>query len=135
MRWPVILMFLWKNIGFNMIIILASLNAAPKETLESAMLDGAGWLKRQIYIIVPQIVPAILFVVIISIINSLKIFKEAYILSGPFPDDSIYTLQHFMYNQFNMLNYNYVVASALLLLTIIIILVALLFRVEKKARG
>ena len=134
MRWPVILMFLWKNIGFNMIIILASLNAIPREVLESSLLDGAGWLKRQIFIVVPHIVPTLVFVVIISMINSLRIFKEAYILAGPYPDDSLYTLQHFMYNQFNMMNYNYVVSSALLFLLVIFALVGALFLFEYKMK-
>jgi multiple sugar transport system permease protein len=134
MRWPVIMMFLWKNIGFNMIILLASLNAIPKEVLESSLLDGAGWLRRQVFIIIPHIIPALVFVIIISMINSLKIFKEAYVLAGPYPDDSLYTLQHFIYNQFNQLNYNYVVSAAFLFLVVIFILVGFLFLFEYKIK-
>jgi multiple sugar transport system permease protein len=123
MRWPVIMMFL-----------LASLNAIPKEVLESSLLDGAGWLRRQVFIIIPHIIPALVFVIIISMINSLKIFKEAYVLAGPYPDDSLYTLQHFIYNQFNQLNYNYVVSAAFLFLVVIFILVGFLFLFEYKIK-
>jgi multiple sugar transport system permease protein len=135
MRWPVIFMFLWKNMGFNMIIILASLNAMSKEVYESSLLDGAGWIKRQIYIVIPEIIPALIFVAIISMVNSLRIFKEAYILVGPYPTDSVYTLQHYMYNQFKVLNYNYVVASSLLFVLAITIIVGVLFIYEHRIKG
>lgn len=134
MRVPIIVMYIWKNLGFNIIILTAALFAIPTNIIESSKIDGANWFVRLFRIILPQITPTIFFVMVISLINSLRIFKEAYFLGGPYPDDTAYTIQHFINNQFGLMRYNIVVASSLMFVGIIYLLVFLLFRVENRMR-
>jgi multiple sugar transport system permease protein len=134
LRWPVILLYIWKNTGFNMIIMMAGLSSIDKSTIEASMVDGAGWYKRQFYIILPQMVPTIFFVTVLSTVNALKIFKEAYMFGGAYPETSIYTIQHFINNQFFQYNYSLVVTSSLIFAIIIYFVVLILFRVDKNSR-
>ena len=71
-----------------------------------------------------------LFVTILSIINSFKVFREIYLLTGNYPYDGLYMLQHFMNNMFSKLNYQALSAAAILLALVIIVLIAILFAVE-----
>jgi len=100
-----VLLYIWKNCGYNMIIFLAGLNNIPKEYKEAAAIDGCGKVEFFFTITLPLLLPTIFFVFIVSLINSLRIYREAYLLSGEYPDSSIYMLQHFMNNNFNNLNY------------------------------
>jgi len=86
-----ILLYVWKNCGYNMIIFLAGLNNVPKEYYEAASIDGCGKINMFFKITLPLILPTIFFVFIISIINSLRVYREAYLLSGQYPEDC---LQH-----------------------------------------
>ena len=67
---------------------------------------------------------------ILSIINSFKVFREIYLLTGNYPYDSLYMLQHFMNNMFRQLDYQKLSAAAVLLAIVIVILIAILFAVE-----
>ena len=74
--------------------------------------------------------PTILLVTILSMINSFKVFREIYLLTGNYPYDSLYMLQHFMNNMFRQLDYQKLSAAAVLLAIVIVILIAILFAVE-----
>jgi len=134
LRWLVITMYLWKNTGFNIILILASMNVVEKEVLESATLEGANAFRRMVWVVIPQILPTIFFVTTLSMVNSFRIFKEAYLIGGMYPDESLYTVQHFMYNQFASLNYNYVVSASVIFTLFVILLVGGLYIVEARSR-
>ena len=71
-----------------------------------------------------------MFVTILSMINCFKIFREVYLLSGSYPYEGLYTLQHYMNNTFVHLNYQKLSAAAVLLALVMIVLIALLFKVE-----
>ncbi len=128
----VILLFLWKNLGYNMILFMAALNNIPKELIEVADIEGANtWFKFK-HITVRYLSPTILFVTILSLINSFKIFREVYLLSGDYPVESLYTLQHFMNNTFRSLDYQKLSAAAILMAIVMVIIIALLFIFEDK---
>ena len=95
-RYVVILLFLWKNIGYDMILFLAALANVPTDIQEMAMLEGASSVRIFFQIKLRYIFPTILFVTILSLINSMKIFREVYLLTGKYPYDGLYLLQHFM---------------------------------------
>jgi multiple sugar transport system permease protein len=126
-----VLLYLWKNIGYNVILFQAGLAGIAKEYYESACIDGAGRVRCLTAITIPLIKPAAFFVLIISIINSFKVFREAYLLEGRYPEKNIYLLQHFMNNNFFNLNYQRLSTAALVMFAVIYLLVFLLFRVEK----
>jgi len=128
----VVVLFLWKNLGYNMILFMAALNNIPKELLEVADIDGATpWFKFK-NITVRYLSPTILFVTILSLINSFKVFREVYLLSGEYPVESLYMLQHFMNNTFKALDYQKLSAAAVLMAIVMVIIIALLFFFEDK---
>jgi multiple sugar transport system permease protein len=134
-RWSflvLILLYIWKNCGYNMIIFLAGLNNIPKEYYEAASIDGCGSISAFFNITLPLMLPNIFFVFIISIINSLRIYREAYLLSGQYPDSSIYMLQHFINNNFVNLNYQRLSTASVITFVFVSILVYFLFKFQSK---
>ena len=122
---------LWKNLGYNMILFMAALNNIPKELLEVAEVEGASKVYQFFHIKLRYLSPTVLFVTILSIINSFKVFREIYLLSGDYPYEGLYMLQHFMNNMYNKnLDYQRLSASAIMLAIVIIALIALLFAIE-----
>lgn len=131
-RYVVILLFLWKNLGYNMILFLAALNNVPTDIQEMAMLEGAGSMRIFFQIKLRYIFPTVLFVTILSLINSLKIFREVYLLTGKYPYDGLYLLQHFMNNTFESMDYQKLSSAALVLAFAMVIIIGLLFLVDGK---
>lgn len=128
----ILILFIWKNLGYNMVLFLAALNNIPGEILESAMLDGAGSFTRFFKIKMHYLSPTLFFVAIMSLINSFKIFREVYLLTGDHPYDNLYMLQHFMNNAFSNLDYSKLSAGAILMCIVMIIIVGGLFFFESK---
>ncbi len=129
-RYVVLLLFLWKNLGYNMILFLAALSNIPKEVLEMATLEGAGAVRQFFAIKLRYISPTVLFVTILSLINSFKIFREVYLLTGNYPYDGLYLLQHYMNNMFRNLDYQKLSTAALLMAAVMAVVIGLLFLVE-----
>ena len=126
----VVLLFLWKNLGYNMILFMSALCAIPKDIIEVADLEGAGSIYKFVHIKLRYLSPTILFVLILSMINSFKIFREVYLLTGNYPQDKLYMLQHFMNNTFNSLDYQKLSAAAVLLALLMIVIMAALLVAE-----
>lgn len=126
----IVILFLWKNLGYNMILFMAALANIPKELLEVADVEGASAVHKFFHIKLRYLSPTVLFVTILSMINCFKIFREVYLLAGSYPYEGLYTLQHYMNNTFVHLNYQKLSAAAVLLALVMIVLIALLFRVE-----
>ncbi len=125
-------LYIWKNCGYNMVLFLAGLSAIPQDFNDAAACEGAteGYILR--HITMPLMIPNSFFVFVISVINAFKSFREAYLLGGSMPHESIYMLQHFMNNNFQNLNYPRLCTAALLIFAVIFLLVLLLFRVKRK---
>lgn len=128
----IVVLFLWKNLGYNMILFLAALNNISKDQLEVATLEGAGRWYKFVHIKLRHLSPTILFVAILSLINSFKVFREIYLLAGDYPYDSIYMLQHFMNNTFRTLDYQKLSAAAIIMALVITAIIGVLFIAENK---
>lgn len=126
----IVLMFLWKNLGYNMILFMSALAGIPRDIIEVAELEGAGKWYQFVHIKLRYLSPTILFVFILSLINSFKIFREVYLLTGDYPFDRLYMLQHFMNNTFNSLDYQKLSAAAVLFSIIMIVIMAVLLIAE-----
>ena len=126
----VLLLFLWKNLGYNMILFMAALNNIPKELLEVADVEGASEMYKFFAIKLRYLSPTVLFVTILSLINSFKVFREVYLLAGAYPYETLYTLQHFMNNTFDSLDYQKLSAAAVLMALVMVVIIALLFKAE-----
>lgn len=133
LRFPVIVMFIWKNLGFCIVLFLTALQTVPQALYEYARLEGAGFLARALKISLPQILPTAFLIFVIAWINAFRIFKEAYIIAGAYPDASAYTLQHYMNNMFTRLDYPMATAAAYSFAAIVFTLFAILFLLQRYA--
>jgi multiple sugar transport system permease protein len=125
--WVLLLLYLWKNLGYCVILTLAGLTQIPPVYYEAAKLDGAGSFTRLRKITLPLMGPTFFFVLVISVVGSFKSFREAFALAGDYPDESIYMLQHFMNNNFARLNYSRLSVAAVLTFLVIFAFVLVLF--------
>ena len=126
----VLLLFLWKNLGYNMILFMAGLANIPRDLLEAADVAGASESYKFFAIKLRYLSPTVLFVTILSLINSFKVFREVYLLTGDYPYESLYMLQHFMNNTFRSLDYQKLSAAAVVMAIVMVVLIALLFAAE-----
>ncbi len=126
----IVILFLWKNLGYNMILFMAALSSIPKDILEVAVLESATPFQIFWHIKLRYLSSTILFVTIMSLINSFKVFREIYLLTGNYPYDTIYMLQHFMNNAFGQLDYQKLSAAAIMMSVVMVILIGIMFLTE-----
>ena len=128
----VLILFLWKNLGYNMILFLGALGNIPKDALEVAYLDtNSSWTifwKIKIH----YLSPTLLFVTIISLINSFKTFREVYLLTGSYPFHTMYILQHYMNNMFDSMDYQKLSSAAILMSIVMTAIILGLYIAENR---
>lgn len=121
--WVIIGMIVWKNLGYNILLIISSLLMMPREYEEAALMDGANFMQIATKIKLPYLMPMLFFEVIISLSNCFKIFREVYLLQGSYPEVNLYLLQHFMNNHFAKLNYELLSTAAFTLYSVIFLII------------
>ena len=118
----VIIVTVWKGIGYYMMIYLASLMSVPKELYEACDIDGAGFLRKHLTVTIPHIMPTIALVTTISSISAMKIFAEIYVMTKGGPLNSTKTIVYYIYEKaFENLDLGYASAMAVILLIIVMI--------------
>ena len=123
--WVVTALYLWKNTGYAVILLLSGLITIPNELYEATDLDGGNKWQQFRYITMPQMWYSVFFTMVFSLINAFKSFREIFLIGGVRPHKSIYMLQHFINNSFENLNYTKLaVASVLLLLVLASVFIA-----------
>lgn len=90
--------YLWKNLGYTLVLWLAGIAAIPNELVEAAKVDGAGWFRCLIHVKLPCLKGCFYTIVVLSFLNSFKIYREAYLVAGSYPKEEIYLLQHILNN-------------------------------------
>jgi multiple sugar transport system permease protein len=128
----IIVLFIWKNAGYNMLLFWSGLNLVPEEYMDFAKLEGAGRWKIFRNITFVYLTPTTFLVLLMSIINSFKSFREIYLLFGQHPNNRIYMLQHYMNSQFHSLNLSRLTTASYILTFVITALIFVLFRAQKK---
>jgi len=126
----VVTLFLWKNLGFFMILFMAALSNIPRELLETADVEGAGPVRKLFSIKMRYLSPTLLFVMILSLMSSFKVFREVYLLTGDYPYGGLYMLQHFMNNIFKSLDYQRLASAAVVMTIAMVLIIAVLFIAE-----
>ena len=101
--WVLVVSYLWKNMGYDIILWSAGLAAIPENLYEAAKVDGAGSLDCFFRITLPNLMPVFYTITVLSFLNSFKVFREAYLVAGDYPHDSMYLLQHVFNNWFREL--------------------------------
>ena len=115
----VILLYLWKNTGYAVILLLSGLITIPRDLYESTDLDGGTKWQQFRYITVPHMWYSVFFTLVFSLINAFKSFREIFLIGGTRPHKSIYMLQHFINNSFENLNYTKLSVASVLLLMVL----------------
>lgn len=127
-----LLIFLWKYAGLDIMLILTALCSVDHNMLDAARMDGAGSVRLFLQIVLPNIVPTLFFSLILTITNTFKIFRESLLLYGEYPNESVYMLQNYLHNHFTKLNYQNISTAALLFFFAIYIVVAIMLQMERK---
>ena len=127
LRVPIVLLYIWKNVGFSVVLFASALSAVHPSLYEYAALEGAGWWTQSFRITLPQIMPTAFLVFVLAWVNAFKIFKEVYFIGGAYPSNAIYTLQHFMNNKFARLEYQDVTTAAYIFAVGVMVLFALMY--------
>lgn len=116
-----VISYIWKNIGYDIILWWVGLVNIPQDYYDAAKVDGAnGWQSFR-YITLPNLKETCCLVLILSLINSFKVFREAYLVAGNYPHRSIYLLQHLFNNWFAMLEFEKMAAATILISAVILV--------------
>jgi multiple sugar transport system permease protein len=138
----IVLVNVWRNMGYTMVIFLAGLQGVPQELLDAAWVDGAGKIKRFFRIVLPLLSPTTFFVIIITMIRSFQIFDLVYILTapasgeggtvgGPAGSTNVLVISIFL-NAFKYYRMGYGAAQAYILFVLVAIITAIQFRFQKR---
>lgn len=119
--------YLWKNSGYDMILWSAGLSRIPKEEYEAAAVDGANAWQVFWNITLPGLWPTLGLIALLSLINSFKVFREAYLVAGQYPHESMYLLQHLFNNWFLHLELGRITAAAVMVVGFLLVCTGLFF--------
>ncbi|NJL63155.1 MAG: sugar ABC transporter permease [Methylacidiphilales bacterium] len=124
-----IILSIWKQLGFNMVVFLAGLQTIPPSRYEAAELDGANPWQQFWHITLPGLRPTLVFVIVTTIIFTLRSFEQVYVMTGGGPLNSTNLLVFYIYQEaFSQFDFGYAAAAATVLLAITLILVYLQLR-------
>ncbi|MBP3477231.1 MAG: sugar ABC transporter permease [Lachnospiraceae bacterium] len=110
--WVLVFSYVWKNTGYTVALWLAGILGIPGELLEAAKVDGASGGQIFFKIVLPNLKGSLYTIVILSFLNSFKIYREAYLVAGAYPEQDIYLLQHLFNNWFVNLDFDKMAAAA-----------------------
>ncbi len=110
-----VISYIWKNLGYTIILWIAGMAAIPDSIMEAARVDGATQGQCVRYMVLPQLKPVFYTITMLSFLNSFKVFREAYLVAGAYPQKSIYLLQHLFNNWFTNLEIDKMSSAAVLL--------------------
>lgn len=127
--------FLWKNSGYHMVLWLSGMDGIPRELYEAARLDGAGKWQQLLHITLPNLLPTVGMLTVIALINTFKVFREAWLVAGNYPHDSMYLLQHLFQNWFRSLDLGRLCAGAVMMALVLLCLIGTLQRLLRGREG
>ena len=134
-RWSpisIVIVNVWRNLGFSVIVFLGGLQAIPSVYYDAAKVDGAGGVSRFRYVTLPLLFPTTFFLIVINSINAFQIFAEPYILTEGGPGDASRTVVMYIYEQgFEFFNMGYAATVALSLFAVILSLTLVQFRLSR----
>ena len=126
--WVLVGSYLWKNLGYDIVLWMAGLSGISTAIYEAARIDGAGEWTIFRRITLPCLRPTMFTVSVLSILNSFKVFREAYLVAGEYPHRSMYLLQHLFNNWFRDLCFDRMAAGAVMMALTVLCLIGLLRR-------
>lgn len=124
--WVLVGSYIWKNAGFDMVLLLSALMNVSPSLYEAAQLDGAGRMKQFRHITLPNLYPTLFVTAVLSVINAFKVFREAYLVAGNYPHERMYLLQHLFNNWFLRLDIDKLCVAATLTALVLAVFILLL---------
>ena len=124
--WVLVISYIWRNLGYDIVLWLAGLSTIPESLYEAAKVDGAGAWKCFTRITCPNLFPSLFTIVVLSLLNGFKVFREAYLVAGDYPQENMYLLQHLFNNWYRDLAMDKMAAAAVVTGIAIMVLVLLL---------
>lgn len=121
--WVLVFSYVWRNLGYNIVLWVAGLAAIPSSIYEAARVDGAGEWQIFARVTLPNLKNIAATITILSLLNSFRVFREAYLVAGEYPHPSMYLLQHLFQNWYRDLSLDRLSAAAVLMTIVITILV------------
>lgn len=128
-----VVIFVWKNLGYNAILFLAGLHSIPEEYYQCASVFGAGAWQRFRQITLVYLTPTFFLTFLMSFVNGFKIYREVFLIWHDYPPESVYLLQHFVNNTLLSLHYEKLVSAVYVLTGGMVLIVALLYGREKRS--
>lgn len=129
----VVAMSVWQGLGYNMLVFSAALDAVPRSLTEAALIDGAGPWARFFHVTLPMVSPAMFFATTMTLITSLQVFTQVYLLTAGGPGISTETMVMYVYEQgFSGLRFGLAAAAAWMLFLMILGVTALQFAGQRK---
>lgn len=124
--WVLVVSYIWKNLGYTVILWLAGIMGISQGMIDAARVDGAGEGTCFFRIILPNLKPTLYTITVLSFLNSFKVFREAYLVAGAYPHESMYLLQHLFNNWFLNLDMDKMAAAAVLTAGVMLVFVLIL---------
>ena len=125
--WVLVLSYIWRNLGYSVVLWVAGLSSIPSSIYEAARVDGAGEWQLFFRVTLPNLKKMAATITILSLLNSFRVFREAYLVAGEYPHPSMYLLQHLFQNWYRDLSLDRLSAAAVMM-TIVITLLVLQFK-------
>lgn len=130
--WVLVGSYVWKNLGYTVLLWVAGIMRISTSLTDAARVDGANERQCLFHIILPNLKPTLYTITIISFLNSFKVFREAYLVAGSYPHDSMYLLQHLFNNWFVNMELDKMAAAAVCVFGVIFLAIVLLQRAWDK---
>ncbi len=135
-RWAMLAMVLvtvWKGLGYTMVIFLAGLQNIPEELYEAAALDGVGPLRKFWRITLPMLSPTLFFALVITLIGSFQVFEQTYMLTRGGPANATMTLSYYIYQHaFQFFHMGYAAAMSYVLFAFLFVVTLAQFRLQRR---
>ena len=121
-----VISYIWKNLGYTVILWLAGIMGISEGIIDAVKVDGAGERTCFFQIILPNLKPTLYTITVLSFLNSFKVFREAYLVAGAYPHESMYLLQHLFNNWFLNLDMDKMAAAAVLTAGVMLVFILIL---------
>ena len=134
--WVLVISYLWKNLSYTVVLWTAALGTVSPSVYEAAQMDGADSFRSFWYITLPNLKVSAYSIAVLSLLNSFKVFREAWLVAGDYPQEQMYLVQHLYNNWFRELDYDKIAAASVLVSCVVLVLIALLRRAwDKEDQG
>ena len=127
--WILLASYIWRNLGYDIILWMAGLSGISESIYEAARVDGAGEWQCFLRITLPNLKSSLYTITVLSFLNSFKVFREAYLVAGNYPHESIYMTQHLFNNWFQSFSFDKLSAAAVMEGGVLLFVILLLQKV------